>query len=106
VLCTDKANALGTEFLGLSSISRGLGIGSDLRFYDAISLKHAETKKQISTSTNIRVTWWSHQICKLALQLEVQASAELTTFMSRTSSAHCMMVPKDPESCGGTSNVG
>jgi hypothetical protein len=92
VLSADKANALGTEFLGLSSISRGLGIGSDLRFYDAISLKHAETKKQISTSINIRVTWWSHQICELALQLEVHQD-EWKLLLSSRLSCHGLHQP-------------
>ena len=40
VLSADKANALGTEFLGLSSISRGLGIGSDLRNSESVTLNH------------------------------------------------------------------
>eukprot|EP00438_Fugacium_kawagutii_P025779 Skav230060 [mRNA] locus=scaffold1221:119908:121924:- [translate_table: standard] len=38
----------------------------------------------------------------LACRASAGVSALARTFMSRTSSAHCMMVPKDPESCGGT----
>eukprot|EP00438_Fugacium_kawagutii_P021522 Skav233407 [mRNA] locus=scaffold892:131837:132854:+ [translate_table: standard] len=37
-----------------------------------------------------------------ACRASAGVSALARTFMSRTSSAHCMMVPKDPESCGGT----
>eukprot|EP00438_Fugacium_kawagutii_P020101 Skav232653 [mRNA] locus=scaffold2334:210969:211991:- [translate_table: standard] len=45
MLSADKANALGTEFLGLSCISRSLGIGSDFHVADFISPLHDGSKR-------------------------------------------------------------
>mmetsp|Transcript_65885 Transcript_65885/g.104524 ORF Transcript_65885/g.104524 Transcript_65885/m.104524 type:complete len:356 (-) Transcript_65885:94-1161(-) len=45
VLSADKTNALGTEFLGLSSISRRLGIGSDLHVTDFICPLHDDSER-------------------------------------------------------------
>ena len=142
MLRADKANALCTKLLCLSSISGSLGICSDLcsewksmerkgksvetscvryETYTKIDLMISqETSKAKIQGQGCNSCSFTNQCiknvrtgrCSMFNQIvgpfgnfrlrRHHCFAGVRAFMSRTPSAHFMIVPKDPESCGGT----